>query len=317
MSSILVTGAGGFVGKCLCVRATDTGRRIRAVIRKANSADNLPEWCEPTVVGEIDLMTGWGEALSGVGTVVHLAARTHIMRNTEAEPLASFRRINVDGTLNLARQSAAAGVKRFVFVSSIHVNGNRSTCPFTEIDTPHPIEPYAVSKWEAEQGLQILMAESGMEVVIIRPPLVYGPNAPGNFGSLVRWVNKCVPLPLGAIQNLRSLVGIDNLVDFIITCIDHPAAANQTFLVADGVDLSTTELIKRVGWAMNKSVRLIPVPAGALKLGAALLGKKMMAQRLCENLQVDISKARKILSWFPPVSLDDGLSLAVGQESKK
>jgi nucleoside-diphosphate-sugar epimerase len=198
-------------------------------------------------------------------------------------------------------------VKRFLFISSIGVNGNINTRPFTEDDEPNPAEPYALSKWEAEQGLWEIQRETGMEVVIIRPPLVYGPNAPGNFGSLMRWVEKGLPLPLGAIDNQRSLVALDNLVDLIITCIDHPAAANQVFLAGDGEDLSTTELLRGVARAMGKSAHLIPVPPSLLMLGATLLGKKAVAQRLLGSLQVDISKARRLLGWQPPVSVEEGL----------
>ncbi len=281
-------------------------RKVYSAVRCESPIENS------VVVGEIGLETHWGLALTGIDVVVHLAARAHVTKESYSNPLAEFRSINTDGTLALARQAAEAGVKRFVFISSIGVNGNHNTRPFTEQDPPQPAEPYAISKLEAEQGLQELASETDMDIVIIRPPLVYGPNAPGNFGSLVRWVNKSIPLPLGAIHNQRSLVALDNLVDFIITCIDHPAAANQTFLVADGEDLSTTELLRRVGQAMGKPARLIPVPMGILKLGATVLGKKAMAQRLCGNLQVDISKAREVLGWTPPVNVKEGLRRAVG-----
>lgn len=223
------------------------------------------------------------------------------------EPIAEYRRINTNVTLELAKKAAQAGIKRFIFISSIGVNGNVNIRPFTAEDQPNPAEPYALSKWEAEQGLWQIQQETGMDVVIIRPPLVYGPGAPGNFGSLVRWVKKGVPLPLGAIHNKRSLVGIDNLVDLIIRCIDHPAAANQVFLAGDGEDLSTTELLRGVGEAMGKPARLIPVPAGLLQLGATLLGKKAMAQRLLGSLQVDISKTCEMLDWKPPYTVQEGL----------
>lgn len=239
--------------------------------------------------------------------LIHAAARAHIMKDEVADPLAEYRRVNVEGTLNLACQAVAAGVKRFVFISSIGVNGNISTRPFRVDDQPNPAEPYAQSKWEAEQGLMKLAAETSMEVVIIRPPLVYGPDAPGNFGSLVRWIEKGVPLPLGAIHNKRSLVGIDNLVDLIIHCLDHPAAANQVFLAGDGEDISTAELLRGVGRAMGKPARLIPVPAGLLQFGATLLGRKAMAQRLLGSLQVDISKTRELLDWKPPYTVEEGL----------
>jgi len=232
------------------------------------------------------------------------------MHETANDPLAEFRKVNVDGTLNLARQAAAAGVRRFIFISSIKVNGEGSAlgAPYLADAKPAPADPYGISKMEAEQGLRALAAETGMEVVIIRPVLVYGPGVKANFRSMMSWLNKGVPLPLGAIHNQRSLVALDNLVDLIVTCIDHPAAANQTFLVSDGEDLSTTELLRRMGAALGKPARLLPVPAFMLQAGAALLGKRDMAQRLCGSLQVDISKTRELLNWTPPVSVDQALA---------
>ena len=235
------------------------------------------------------------------------------MEDTEADPLTAFRAVNVDGTLNLARQAAAAGVKRFLFVSSVKVNGE-STPPeraFTEADAPNPQDAYGQSKHEAEQGLRQLSADTGMEVVIIRPPLVYGPGVKANFATLMRAVQRGWPLPLGAVHNQRSLVGLDNLVDFIITCITHPQAANQTFLVSDGQDLSSTELVRGMAQAAGVPTRLLPVPVGALQVGASLLGKGDAVQRLCGNLQVDMSKARILLGWVPPVSVEEGLRRAM------
>jgi nucleoside-diphosphate-sugar epimerase len=235
------------------------------------------------------------------------------MRDTVADSLAAFRVVNVEGTLRLARQAAAIGIKRFVFVSSVKVNGEE-TQPgrvFTESDASDPQDAYGISKYEAELGLRALAAQTGMEVVIIRPPLVYGFDAPGNFGALKRVVKRGWPLPLGAIHNQRSLVALDNLVDFIVICISHPMAANQTFLVSDGHDLSTTELVRGLARAAGVPARLLPVPVWALRAGATLLGKGNAMQRLCGNLQVDISKARRLLGWVPPVSVDDGLRQAV------
>ena len=217
--------------------------------------------------------------------------------------------MNVDGTMNLARQAAASGVRRFVLISSIGVNG-KSTCvgqKFTAEDLPAPHDPYSISKHEAELGLRQFASDIGLKVVVIRPPLVYGANAPGNFERLINALVKRIPLPLGAIHNKRSLVALDNLVDLIVTCLDHPAAANQTFLVSDGEDLSTTELLRRLGFALGKPARLIPIPTALLKAGAALLGQRNMAQRLCGSLQVDISKTRTLLGWNPPISVDEGL----------
>jgi UDP-glucose 4-epimerase len=250
--------------------------------------------------------------LVGITTVVHLAARVHVMRDTEAYPLAAFRVVNVVETLSLARQAAAAGVRRFVFISSVKVNGETTQPghPFTADDAPAPLDPYGISKMEAEQGLRQIAAETGMEVVIIRPPLVYGPGVKANFSAMMRWLQRGVPLPLGAIDNQRSLVALDNLVDLIITCISHPAAANQTFLVSDGEDVSTSELLRRMGRAMGRPARLLPVPAGLLKLAATLAGRRDMAQRLCGSLQVDIEKTRQLLGWSPPLTLDQGLKKA-------
>ena len=306
----LVTGAGGFVGKSLCAALSMRGSLVRAALRSIN---NHTDEFESVVVGPIDAETGWSAVLQGVGTVVHLAARVHVMKDASEDPLAEFRRINVDGTLNLARQTAAAGIKRFVFISSVKVNGERTEPgqAFTENDAPNPQDAYGQSKHEAEQGLRLIAADTGMEVVIIRPPLVYGPGVKANFAALMRAVQRGWPLPLGAVHNQRSLVALDNLVDFIVTCITHPKAANQTFLVSDGQDLSTTELIRGMAQAAGVPARLLPVPVWALQAGAKLLGKGDAVQRLCGNLQVDISKARELLGWVPPVSVEEGLRRCV------
>jgi len=247
--------------------------------------------------------------LHGADAVIHAAARAHVMKDEVADPLAEYRRVNVESTLNLARQAVAAGLTRFVFISSIKVNGEAtaSGAAFRVNDKPAPEDAYGLSKLEAEQGLKRLAAETGMEVVIIRPPLVYGPGVKGNFASMIKLVEKGLPLPFGAIHNQRSLVGIDNLVDLIIRCIDHPAAANHVFLAGDGEDISTTELLRGAGKAMGKPARLIPVPAGLLQLGATLLGRKAMAQRLLGSLQVDISKTCELLDWKPPYTVEEGL----------
>lgn len=305
---VLLTGSSGFIGSRLLESLT--GMRDYELSCMARMPVKYNEGVK-VFISDLASVTDWSEVLAGQQVIIHAAARAHVLKDTAADPLTEFRKVNTASTLNLARQAAEAGVRRFVFISSIGVNGNQTLAPFTEMVTPKPQEPYALSKFEAEQGLKEIADQSEMEVTIIRPPLVYGPNAPGNFGSLMRWTKKGIPLPLGAIHNKRSLIGIDNLVDFIITCIDHPAAANQTFLVADGEDLSTTDLLRRVGQAMGKPARLIPVPMSVLKFGARLLGKQAMAQRLCGNLQVDISKARKLLGWEPLVSVDEGLRRAV------
>lgn len=310
--NILVTGATGFIGRRLVhVLHSISDIQLTAVIRRRVV---LPAKC--LKVQDLNANTDWSIPLNNQHVVIHAAARAHIMQDEVADPLAVYRRENVDGTLNLARQAAAMGVNRFIFISSIGVNGNVNNHAFTEDQAPNPSDPYAQSKWEAEQGLWEVQRETGMELVIIRPPLVYGPNAPGNFGSLMRWVMKGVPLPLGAIRNRRSLVALDNLVDLIITCVDHPAAANQVFLAGDGKDLSTTELLRGVATAMGKPSRLIPVPQSMLMFGARLLGKRNTAYRLLGSLQVDISKARNLLGWEPPISVEEGLCRCFESQDK-
>jgi len=267
------------------------------------------EGIETFVTGTVNAATDWRNTLAGCTTVVHLAARVHVMRDKVSDPLTAFRRVNVDGTLNLARQASAAGVRRFVFISSIKVNGETTRWghPFIADDVPDPQDPYSISKHEAEMGLCQIAAETQMEMVIIRPSLIYGPDVKANFQKMMQWLHRGIPLPLGAIHNKRSLISLANLVDLIIICLDHQAAAHQIFLAADGEDLSTTELLRRMGMALGRPARLIPVPTFLLEFGAALLGRGNIAQRLCESLQVDISKARTRLGWNPPISVDEGL----------
>jgi nucleoside-diphosphate-sugar epimerase len=309
MDKILLTGANGFVGTALVSRLVRERLEVRACVRR--NAGTLPDAVQTVLINDLTGDIDCVQALAGIGVVLHVAARVHAMNDSSANPLTEFRRVNVQGTLNLARQAATVGVRRFVFVSSIGVNGAETfQQPFTYQDQVAPHSAYAVSKYEAELGLQELAAKNKMEVVIIRPPLVYGPNAPGNFGSLMRWLKRGIPLPLGTIYNQRSLVALDNLVDLIVTCVTHPAAANQTFLVSDDEDLSTTQLLRRMGSALGKPARLIPVPASLLKLGAALAGRPELAQRLCGSLQVDISKTKELLGWRPPFSVNEGLKKA-------
>jgi nucleoside-diphosphate-sugar epimerase len=301
---VVITGATGFVGSALVSRLLSDGKfSVRATARREHG--RLPPNTELVVTGDIDEDTNWADALVGSDVVVHLAARVHVMHESEADPMAAFRRVNVAGSLNLARQAAAAGIRRFVYVSSVKVNGESGS--FTESDPPAPEDAYGRSKLEAETGLRRLAADTRMEVVIVRPPLVYGPGVKANFRALARAIAQGIPLPLGAIRNRRSLVSLDNLVDLLIICLDHPAAANEIFLVSDGEDMSTADLARRLGWAIGRPARLIPVPAGLLMAAASLLGKRDVAGRLVGSLQVDISKARRLLSWSPPVSVDEGL----------
>jgi nucleoside-diphosphate-sugar epimerase len=303
---VLVSGASGFVGTALCAELFHLDYYVRAAVRSTPiQATNI----ETESVGEINGDTDWSQALTGIKVVVHLAARVHVMKDNAANPLEASRKVNVNGTLTLARQAAKAGVQRFVFISSIKVNGENTlpTQPYTAETQPAPIDPYGISKREAEDELRQLAIQTGMDVVIIRPPLVYGPGVKGNFQTMLHWLEMGVPLPLGAIHNKRSFVALDNLIDLIVTCINHPAAANQTFLVSDDEDLSTTELLQRLGNALGKPARLLPLPARLLKTGAMLLGKRDIAQRLCDSLQVDISKTRALLNWNPPVTVDEAL----------
>lgn len=304
--NVLLTGSSGFIGSSLAKAITAQNHFNLAVALRGSIANS------PYTAFSIDGLTkdtNWSTALVEQQVVINAAARAHIMKDDVADPLAEYRRVNVEGSLNLARQAAEAGVKRFIFISSIKVNGEQTPLgkPFTAADVPAPEDAYGISKFEAEQGLQLLAKETGMEMVIIRPPLVYGPGVKGNFANMNRLVAKGLPLPLGAVHNQRSLVSLDNLVDLIITCIDHPAAANQVFLAGDGQDLSTTELLKGVAKAMGKPSRLLPIPAGLLLFGASILGKKAMAQRLLGSLQVDITKTRQVLGWRPPLTVEQGL----------
>lgn len=305
---ILLTGANGFVGGRLADYLSANSRfELTCAVRQHTLAADGRIF----LIDSLSSDTDWAGALEGQRVVVHVAARAHIMKDEVVDPLAEYRKVNVEGTLNLARQAAEAGVKRFVFISSIKVNGEgtRRGIPFTAEDSPAPEDAYGVSKMEAEQGLWEVARETGMDLVIIRPPLVYGPGVKGNFAGLIKLVEKGLPLPFGAIHNKRSLVALDNLVTLIVLCIEHPAAANQVFLAGDGKDLSTTELLQGVAHAMGKSPRLISVPPSLLMVGASVLGKKAVAQRILGSLQVDISKTQSLLGWTPSVSVEEGLKL--------
>lgn len=300
---VLLTGSSGFVGRSTMGRLLAEGAIVRGATR--HHADLRTDIQSPSLGENAE----WGPLLKQTDIVIHAAARAHVLNESAGDPIKLFREVNTAGTLRLARQAAEVGVKRFLFLSSIGVNGTQSIKPFTESDVPLPVEPYAVSKLEAEQGLMELSRETGMEVVIIRPPLVYGPSAPGNFGKLANAVRRGIPLPLGAVtQNRRTLVGLDNLVDLIVTCAYHPAAANQAFLAGDDEDLSTADLLRRMAKAFGVSPRLLPVPVPVLKAMARAAGKSGMVERLCGSLQVDITKAREVLGWKPPLTVDEGLA---------
>jgi nucleoside-diphosphate-sugar epimerase len=308
---ILVTGATGFVGRSLVEHLFKGGIRVRGCSRRQNIA--IQNCSNLFISHDMSKNTEWNKALLDIDIVIHTAARVHIMDDSAADPLTEFRNVNTAGTLNLARQAADAGIKRFIFISSIKVNGEMSeqNLPFKEDDSYIPLDAYGLSKYEAEQGLLVIAEETGMEVVIIRPPLVYGPNVKANFASMMKWIHSGIPLPFGAIYNQRSLVALDNLVDFISLCADRaksPKAANQVFLISDDEDVSTTTLLQKVAMAFGKQPRLIPIPVGWLIFAAKLIGKGDMANRLFGSLQVDSSKARDLLGWQPVVTMDEQLA---------
>jgi nucleoside-diphosphate-sugar epimerase len=300
--TVLVTGANGFVGRSVCARLLKAGHVVRAVIR--NSANFDVPGCNVYHVPNIDADTDWTAALAGVTTVIHLAARAHVMRDDASDPQEEFRRVNVAGTERLALAAVASGVKRLVYVSSIGVNGLESAVGkvFSEMDNPCPHNAYAISKWEAEQSLLRLSETSGLEVVIVRPPLVYGADAPGNFAQMIKVVAKNIPLPLASASNLRSLIYVENLADALILCAAHPSAAGQTYLVSDGDDISTPDLLRQLG-----ATRLFHCPLTVLKLAGYLIGKREQIERLLGSLRVDSGKIRREINWHPPYTLQEGL----------
>jgi nucleoside-diphosphate-sugar epimerase len=312
MTNILITGANGFIGSALVSKLAETeAGLIRIAVRKSTRiVSKRVEILENLEVSE---NTDWTSALNDIDVVIHCAARAHLLKDKGSDSLTEFRKVNTAGTLHLARQAALSGVKRFIFISSLGVNGAETfTKPFMADDTPQPHSPYAQSKFEAERGLSDLSQTTKMSVVTIRPPLVYGPNAPGNFGTLMRIVKKRIPLPLGCVTNKRSFVFLDNLVDLISLCVTHPNAANQIFLVSDDEDLSTTQLLRRMRNVFNRPAILLPVPVYFLSAAAKLVRKDEVARSLLGSLQVDIQKTKSLLGWTPPFSVDDGLRKIAG-----
>jgi len=310
MVLVVVTGASGFVGSSLSTSLAAAGFRVRAAVRAGTPAE-LPgcSGVERAILGDISARPGWSSVLTNVDCVVHCAARAHVMHETAGEALAAYRAVNVDGSRRLAEQAAAAGVRRLVYLSSIKVNGEQTAlgAPFSRLDTPAPQDTYGVSKSEAEQALWEVSAKTGLEVVVARPPLVYGSGVKGNLARLLKLVRLGLPLPLGALQNKRSLIGLDNLVDLLIRCVDHPEAAGQTFLVSDGEDLSTPDLIRHMAAAMNHSPRLFPAPVSLLRLAGGALGKRAEIDRLVGSSQIDSSHTRQVLGWTPPLSVQEGI----------
>jgi len=308
---VLVTGASGFVGRAVVAHFLAQGWAVRASSR--SPALTCPVGVEASQIGNTLDPQAWCAGVAGVDSVVHCAARVHVLREDAADPLADFRRANVQATQALAQAALSAGVRRFVFVSSVGVNGAQtSQRPFRADDPPAPHSPYAQSKLEAEQALQALTQGQTMQTVIVRPPLVYGAGAPGNFARMLDALRRGLPLPLGAIDNRRSLVAIDNLISLLHACATHPQAAGNTFMVSDGEDLSTTQLLQRLGQALGRPARLFPVPAALLRVAAAMLGRSDLARQLTGSLQVDIGATRQKLGWSPPQSLDAALRQAVG-----
>ena len=305
--NIVITGPTGFVGQALISNLIQQEFSVTAAVRRPT--DTLPPSVQQITVGDLLPETDWQLALSDVDTVVHLAARVHVMNDRAEDPIAVFHHVNVEGTVRLAECAVQEGVRRFVFVSSIKVNGEGTGhAALTEQETPAPQDPYAVSKWKAEQILRKIEAESGLEVVILRPPLIYGPDVKANFLNLVKLVDKGIPLPLGCVNNMRSLLGLSNMVSAITTCITHEKAAGKTYLLSDGEDVSTPELVRRIAIALGKKPRLLPVPTILLRLAGKLTGKSAQIDRLLGSLVIDSSKIRDDLNWQPTCSMQEELA---------
>lgn len=302
---ILITGSNGFVGKALCQTLRDRGFAVRATARHAIGDDTFP-------VGDLSGSTEWQSALLGCDTVIHLAARVHVMADVHSDPLRAYREVNVDGSINLARQAAECGVKRFVFVSSVKVHGEGThDTPYRSTDRPAPCDAYGISKLEAETALLQLGQTTGMQIVIVRPPLVYGPGVKANFLNLIKVVRRGIPLPFGCAAGRRSMVAIENLVDLLILCTQHPKAPGQVFLVSDGADLTIGELVRMLAQALGKKVVLLPVPVWMMRTSAKVLGKSAIADRLFGSLQVDITHTRATLGWSPIVSAQGAIDQTV------
>jgi len=311
MFKLLVTGGSGFIGKAICKNLKKKNYTIYITSRR-DLISNF-KGLKFYKINEIDENTKWFQALDKVSCVIHCAAQTHVEKNLEKNSLSSFRKVNVQGTINLAKQAAKCGVKRFIFLSSIKVNGERTekSKKFKYNDIPKPEDFYGISKWEAEQGLWKISKETGLEVVIIRAPLVYGPGVRGNLKRLIKLVRSRIPLPFSLIKNQRSLIGIDNLVDMIIRCIDDSRASGNTFLVSDEKDLSTTDLLREIAFSMGLSVRLFPLPLSMLKFFGFLLGRKAEINRLIGSLQIDNNYTKETLNWRPTISVEEGIKRMV------
>lgn len=308
ISSVLVTGATGFIGSFMCNRLLAEGYGVRGTMLASEKIASLVAGVQPVIIVPLGIETSWRQSLSGVETVIHLAARVHIMEDPATNPLDEFRKVNVEGTLKLARDAVAAGVKRFVFVSSIKVNGEETATTYTPDSSPHPLDSYGISKWEAELGLQRVASETGLEVVVVRPTLVYGPGVKANFLNMMKVVQLGIPLPFASISNKRSLIYVGNLVDALTMCAKHPTAAGKTYLVSDGEDISTPTLIRHIAAALNVTARLFPVPVQLMRLAGKLAGKSGVVNRLAGSLTVDSSRIREELTWNPPFTMEEGLA---------
>lgn len=304
---VLVTGASGFIGTEVVKNLKLQNFEVRTVNRRTFKSVADSNY----VIEDLGPDTYWRDALKGCDVIIHLAARVHVMNDSAVDRLAEFRKVNVAGTVKLAMQAAKAGAKRFVYVSSVKVNGEQTTLPYTELDDPNPQDPYGVSKWEAEQALHEISATTGLEVVIVRPPLVYGAGVKGNFAQMIKVLAKRIPLPFASVQNLRSLIYVENLVDALILCATHPNGAGNTYLVSDGEDVSTSDLLCKLAEAMEQSARLFSCPPALLKLAGRLIGRPDQIDRLLSSLQVNSSKIRRELGWQPPFTLQEGLRKTV------
>ncbi len=312
MKQLMVTGGDGFLGQALCENLKKAGYYVRRIIRSEENCAAYGSTADVVSVGDLGADVDWTPLLDGIDVVLHLAGRAHILNEQAADPLEEFRRVNVRATASLAQAAAGQGVRRMVFVSSIGVNGSSTVGkPFSEEDIPAPHNDYALSKWEAEKELLRIAADTGLEVTIVRSPLIYGPGVKAHFLQLLQLVEKGIPLPLGSVRNRRSFVALDNIVDFLVCCAVHPAAAGRTFLVCDGEDISTPELIRRIARYMRCPVRLWPFPVSVMRAGARFLGKQAVVESLCESLLVESTKAKRVLGWRQPVSIDDGLKKTV------
>ena len=314
--SVLITGANGFVGRSLCARMVADGWNVKGAIRSLPKESDLPSGTVCATTRAIDANTDWSKALNRIDTVIHLAARVHEMHE-DALTQDDYNQVNVDGTVRLAQMAANSGVKRFIFLSSVKVNGEGRSFPYLENDEVSPSDYYGISKWEGEKKLKKISLQTNLEAIVIRPPLVYGPGVKANFLRLMKLVDRELPIPLSSVKNLRSMIALDNLVDFILHCAKIPEVSYDVFFVSDDEDLSTPELIRRIASLMGRRARLLPFPPGLLRLVGRITGKEGMVDRLCGSLQVDISKAKQLLGWKPPVTVDEGLSRTVSWYMKQ